>query len=132
MKFYSKEIQIEDGEFGYTLTFNEDKTEYKKVSRKSTKELMNSTHKYILLQRTYPEDEFETDYYYFEPSNLDKACELKNFKIDLYRASLELTLNGDFYQIQFIEDDLKFEQLKLALNIITNGTGSLTIHSIKD
>ncbi len=132
MKFYCNEIQIEDGEFGCTLTFNEDEYDYEKEMRKSTKELMNSTQNYILLQRTFPEGNFEDDYYYFEPSDFDKACELKDFIIDLHPTSFELTLNGDFYQVQFKEDNNKFELIKSALEIITNGRGTLTIHRIVD
>ena len=132
MKFNSKEIQIENDEFGYTLTFSEDKNDYECEMNKSTRELMHSTQKYILLQRTYPEDEFEKDYYYFEPSDFDKACELKNFVINLYRTNFELTLNGDSYQVQFREDGHKFEQIKQALEKITNGTGILIIHNVSD
>jgi len=32
------------------------------------------------------------------------------------------------YQVEFNADDQKFEQLKLALQRITNGTGTLIIH----
>lgn len=130
MNFFSKEIEIEDGEFGCTLTFNEDKTDFESEMRMSSKELMNRTQKYILFQRTYPENDFERDHYYFEPTNFDKACELKDFVMNLYRTRFELTLNGDFYQVQFKENDAKFEQLKSALKIITNGKGTFTIHSI--
>jgi len=132
MKFNSKEIQIDNDEFGYTLTFSEDENDYESKMNKSAKELMHSTQKYILLQRTYPEDDFEKDYYYFEPSDFDKACELKDFVINLYRTSFELTLNGDFYQVEFKVDGHKFEQIKQSLEKITNGTGTLTIHNVAD
>ena len=39
---------------------------------------MTSSGHYVLLQRTYPEDEFESDYYYIETSVPDKSGELKN------------------------------------------------------
>lgn len=132
MKFYCAEIDIEDGEIGCTLTFKEDKTDPEREMRMSTKKLMNRTQKYILLQRTYSEDDIEEDHYYFEPTNFDKACELKDFIMDLYRSRFEMTLNGDFYQVQFEEDDAKFEQIKSALEIITKGTGLLTIHSLAE
>ena len=132
MKFNCKEIEIENEDFGYTLTFNEHETDYEVEMNKSPKELMNSTQKYILLQRTYSEDDFDNDYYYFEPSDFDKACELKDFIINLFRTRFELTLNGDFYQVQLNADDQKFQQLKLALQTITNGTGTLIIHNKAD
>jgi hypothetical protein len=132
MKFNCKEIEIENEEFGYTLTLSEHKTDHKIDMNKSPEELMNSTQKYILLQRTYPEDDLDNDYYYFEPSDSDKACELKDFVINLFRARFELILNGDFYEIQLNANDQKFEQLKLALQTITNGTGTLIIHAKTD
>jgi hypothetical protein len=49
----------------------------------------------------------------------------------LYRTNFELTLNGDFYQVKFKEDDYKFEQIKHALEKITNGTGTLIIHKVE-
>ena len=132
MNFNSNEIQIENDELGYTLTFNEDENSSESEMNKSLKELMHSTQKYILLQRTYPEDDNEKDYYYFEPSEFDKACELKDFVITLYRTKFELLLNGDFYQVQFEVDRDKFEQIKEAIEKITNGTGTLIIHNAVD
>lgn len=132
MKFYSKKIEIENDEFGYTLTFNEDETDYESEMKKSINELMNLTQKYILLQRTYREDDFEKDYYYFETSEFDKACELKDFLINLYRTNFELTLNENFYQVQFKVNNHKFEQIKQSLKEITNGTGTLIIHNVGD
>ncbi|MEO7310723.1 MAG: hypothetical protein ABIX01_10005 [Chitinophagaceae bacterium] len=132
MKFYSEEIDIEVGAIGCTLTFNEEKADPEIEMCMSTKELMNRTLKYILLQRTYAEGDFEEDHYYFEPTNFDKACELKDFVMELYRSRFELTINGDFYQVQFNHDDATFEKLKSALEIVTNGTGSLTIHTIAE
>lgn len=128
MKFNCNEIQIDDEELGYTLTFSEYKTDYEKEMNLSPAELMNVPGKYILLQRMYAEDEFDDDFYYFEPSDFDKACALEDFVINLFPTRFELLLNGNFYQVEFNADDQKFEQVKLALQRITNGTGTLIIH----
>ena len=127
MNFYSKVIDISLDEFGCTLTFSEEEHEYEN-ERRPINELMNAIGKYILLQRTFPEDDFEDNCYTFEPADFDKACELKDFIIDLYPTAFELTINGDFYQVQFREDDKKFEQIKSAVELITNGRGILNIH----
>jgi len=87
---------------------------------------------YILLQRTHAEDEFEQDFYYFELTDFNKACELKEFVRGLLRTRFEMTINGDFYQVRFKENNLQFEQLKSALETIINRRGTLTIHSMPD
>ena len=132
MKFDSRKIQIDNDEFGYTLTFDEDENNSEREMEKPLKELMHSTQKYILLQRTYPEDDIEKDYYYFEPSEFEKACELKDFVITLYRTKFELLLNENLYQVQFRVDDNKFEKIKEAIEKITNGTGTVIIHNAED
>ena len=50
---------------------------------KSVKEIMNSLQPYIMLQRTYGEDDFEEDFYYFETIDFDKSEELKDFTIEI-------------------------------------------------
>lgn len=128
MKFNCKKIQIDGDELGYTLMFSEHETDFEKEMNMSPVELMNSTGKYILLQRTYPEDEFDDDFYYFEPSDFDKACALQDFVINLFPTRFELLLSGNLYQVEFHADDQKFEQLKQVLQKITNGKGTLIIH----
>ena len=128
MTFYSKEINIVDEGFGCTITFNEERTDFEKELKQSIEELMNSTEKYIMFQRTYAEDSFEKDYAYFESSEYDNSGDLVGFVIDLHKTRLEMSLNGDIYKVEFKEDNEKYVELLNALNTITKGFGELIIH----
>ncbi len=129
MEFDCKEISINDEEFGCTVTFSEDPDDGLSQMNMSIKEIMESTTgQYLLLQRTYPEDELETDYYYLETSNPDKLGELKNFDIDLYRTRFLMKFQDDLYDLSIHISDNKFEKLKKALKIITYKRGKLITH----
>src|SRR3990170_8037403 len=99
MKFDCKEITISDEEFGCTLTLSE--KEGTKVSEigKTIDEIMTSSGHYILLQRTYPEDEFESDYYYLETTIPGKSGELEDFCINLYRKQFLMTYDNEIIEI---------------------------------
>src|SRR5688500_7048014 len=99
MKFNCKEISISDEEFGCTVTLSEKEDEGIAQMNMTMEELMNSTGQYLLLQRTYPEDEFESDYYYIETGNPYKSGELKDFSIDLYRKQFLMTYDNEVFEI---------------------------------
>ena len=82
MKLDCKEISISDDEFGCTIEFKQEKEDEFNIE-KSVKEIMNSLQPYIMLQRTYGEDDFEEDFYYFETIDFDKSGELKDFTIEI-------------------------------------------------
>ena len=73
MKFDCKEISISDEAFDCTLTLSEVKDNAAEQIGMSLEQIMSSSGKYLPLQRTYPEDDFENDSYYFETSEFDKA-----------------------------------------------------------
>jgi hypothetical protein len=125
MKFECKEISIVDEEFGCTVSFRENKDSYDYENEQSINQILSSIGQYILLQRTYPEDEFEKDYYYFESSESDKSGKLIDFTIDLCRTQFVMALNKELYEIQLNIDDPTFEKLKTVLTIITNGREQL-------
>ena len=81
-----------------------------------------------MLQRTYPEDEIENDYYYIETSSPDKSGELKDFNIDLYRTKFLMTYENELFEIIINPNDDEFENLKKALVKIINNKGQLIIH----
>jgi len=83
---------------------------------------------YILLQRTYGEDEFEEDYYYFETVDFDKAGELKDFTIEVYRKQILINCNNEIYEIAINSNNIEFENLKSALGRIANKKGQLQIY----
>jgi hypothetical protein len=125
MKFECKEISIVDEELGCTVSFRENKDSYDYENEQSINQILSSIGQYILLQRTYPEDEFEKDYYYFESSESDKSGKLIDFTIDLCRTQFVMALNKELYEIQLNIDDPTFEKLKTVLTIITNGREQL-------
>lgn len=128
MKLECKEISISDDEFGCTIKFRQEKAEVDVNNKRPVKEILASIKPYILLQRTYGEDEFEEDYYYFETLDFDKAGELKDFTIDVYRKKILITYNNETFEITFHAKDKKIENLKTALKKIANKQGQLTIY----
>src|SRR5687767_2192195 len=99
MKFDCKEISMSDEAFGCTLTLSEEKDDAAEQMEMSIEQIMNSSGQYFLLQRTYSEDDFEKDFYYFETSDLDKSGELKNFKIELNKSKFLMRKENDLFEI---------------------------------
>lgn len=128
MKFDCKEISISDEELGCTLTLSENEDNGTSETGMTIDEIMTSIGQYILLQRTYPEDESESDYYYIETSNPDKSGELKNFSIDLYRTQFLMTYDNEIFEISINTNNQKFEALKKTLEKITNKKGNFNVH----
>jgi hypothetical protein len=128
MKFDCKVISISDEEFGCTLTLSENKDDSILEVEKTYEEIINSIGQYIMLQRTYPEDEFEDDYYYFESSDFDKSGELNDFEINLSRKVFQLTLENEIIEIQISVDDKAFENLKQIIKKISNERGQVNFH----
>ena len=130
MKIDSKEISIDDSEMGCSVTFYEkiqdDSFDYTK--KFTIDQVMESIGSYISLNRTYPEDDFESDYYYIELSDLDKSDELTNFTADLYRTRFLIELNNELNEINFEIKDYKFNELKNILKKIFNNRGQFTVH----
>jgi len=127
MKFECKKISISDEGFGCTLTLS-DEEENRYVENMTTEELMNSSEQYILLQRTYGEDEFENDHYYIETSVPNKIGKLEEFSIDLFRTQFVMTWDNEIFKIDINVDDKKFEQLKRTIIKITNKKGQVIFH----
>lgn len=128
MKFDCKEVSINDEEHGCTLTLSENEDNGASEMPVTVDEILSSIGQYIMLQRTYPEDEFEKDYYYFETNDPDKSGELKNFRINLYRTQFIMSFGKELFEIKIKVDDQVFEKLKLITKKITNKKGQLNFH----
>lgn len=128
MKFVCKEISISDEEFGCTVTLSENEDENEFENQKTVDEIMDSIGQYVMLQRTYGEDEFEEDYYYFESSDFDKSGELDEFEITLTENKFILTINNDKYEIHIHPNDQEWAELKTAIKRITEHKGQLNIN----
>ena len=129
MKFDCKEISISDEEFGCTLTLSEKEDNGASETGMTIHEIITSTGQYILLQRTYPEYEFESDYYYIETSNPNKSGEFKDFSINLYRTQFLMTYDNEIFEISINASNQEFESLKKILEKLTNKKGQLIVHS---
>jgi len=126
MNFNCKEIDISDDNFGCRITFSDTKDEGY-IDNQSYKEIMESFGEYLSLQRSYPEDEFENDYYTIELSNFDKSGELKDFTINLSRTRFQMNYKTEIIEIQLDTDDLTFGKIKDVLSKIVNGRGLINI-----
>ena len=127
MNFVCKEISISDEEFGCTVTFSEKEEDNDFEIQKTIDEIMDSIGQYVMLQRTYGEDEFEEDYYYFETKDFEKSGELIDFEIILTETKFVLTTETEKYEIQIHPDRQIFDDLKSVLSKITESKGRLNI-----
>ena len=128
MKLDCKEISISDDELACTIEFSEEKEKYELYIERPVQEILASMKPYILIQRSYSEDEFEEDYCYFETLDFDKAGDLKDFTIDVFRKKILITYNNEIFEITIHAKDKKFENLKTALKKIANKEGQLRIY----
>ena len=127
MNFVCKEISISDEEFGCSVTFSENEEYISTENQKTVDQLMNTIGQYIMIKKTYGEDEFEEDYYYFETSDFEKSGELNDFEITLTENKFVLTKENEKYEIQIHPDRQFFDDLKNVLFKITESKGKLNI-----
>lgn len=102
VNFQCKELTILDEELGCTVTFSDSKSANDQF--KSIKEIVNSNEKYLLIQRTYPEDDDDEDYYYIESSESDTIFNPdEKIIVKLNQKRFEVNSSG--------------EQLRIGLNL---------------
>ena len=119
MKFHCKDISISDEEFGCSISLTENPEEYNegnadKILKMSPSEVVESMGQYILIQRNYPEDEFEQDYFYLETSDESGSGELENFKIELYPTKFLMHRDNKIYDIDIKPSKKELAKLKIA------------------
>lgn len=116
MDFNCKELIIEDGELGCTITLTD--TDISEDDFKSVEEIMSSDEKYLLIQRTYPEDDDDVDNYYIETSENDVhllsddiemtvTIDREKFIIDYPGAHLEIKLNLNDKELENLKEVLE-------------------------
>ena len=124
MDFIAKEISISDEGFGITISISQNKDKF----NLSFDEIINSMGKYILLQKTYAEDEFDSDYYYFESHDKDKCGELEDdYEIILSHSEFIIKSQTIKYKIGIKPNPTLFEELKEALQYFTKYKRKLTV-----
>lgn len=127
MNFVCKEISIDNEYFGVTVSLSDTVEEHCFDKEQTVDEIMNSLGQYVTLQRTYAEDEFDDDYYYFETNQLDKSGELDDFEINLTEKNFILTIENHKYEIQIEPNEQEWNKLKEALKKLTEHKGRLNI-----
>jgi len=130
MKLNCKRIEIQEGEFSCSVTFYEkEQDDTIKLNHKSSlDQFAKSIGPYLSINRTYPEDDFETDYYYIELSDFDKSDEFKDVCIDLYSNKLMINFNNETFEIHFNIDALTYENLIKILEQVTFQNGQVNVH----
>lgn len=127
MDFIAKEISISDEGIGITISICQKEDKYNPNIDLSFEEIVNSMGKYILLQKTYAEDEFETDYYYFESHDKDNCGELDDYEIVLSHSEFIIKAPNFKYKIGIDSDSILFDELKQALQYFTKDKGKLIV-----
>jgi len=127
MKLDCKEISINEGELGCEVTFSESEEFGSENENMSFNEIIDSIGRYLLLQRTYPEDEFDSDNYYFETHDENLCGDLEDFEIVLSRRCFELKFDSEIIEISINPSDKEFADLMHILPILINEQGNLTI-----
>ncbi len=115
MNFKCEELLIEDEELGCTITFSDTKISEDKY--KTVEEIMNSEEKYLLIQRTYPDEEYDLDNYYLESSEIDTEFDSdsiitviidpEKFEINWSEGHLQIGLNLTEKEINTLQEILK-------------------------
>lgn len=112
--FQCIELTIQDEEFGCTITFSDSRSADDQF--KSMEEIMNSDEKYLLIQRTHPEDDYDADYYYIESSESDEIFK-PNEKINivLNQNLIKVNTAGEQLSIGLNLDNRKLKDLERIL-----------------
>ena len=128
MKINCIEISISDEELGCQVTFSEKKDLGEESANMTVQEIIDSIGRYLLIQRSYPEFEDESDYIYFETHDEEFSGELSDYEMVLSRELFELKLIDGKIEVLINPTDKEYSELKEILPILTNTTGKLIIN----
>ena len=132
MKFNCKYISINDEDLGCQILFTENENIGSKSEHMSVKEIMEATGKYLLIQRFYPEDDFEDDSEsgnsYYETHDKNLCGDFEDFELELSRQFLVLKFPTENIEISIQPTEKEFTELKTLLPVLTNKKGKLTIN----
>jgi len=128
MKFDCKEISISDEELGLQVTFSENEDLGPESENMSINKIIESIGRYLLLQRSYPEDDFERDNYYYETDDENICGDLTDYEMVLSRNSFELKFPIEKIEIIINPTEKEYSELKRVLPILINKKGKLIIN----
>lgn len=127
MKLNCIEISINDEEFGCQVTFSEKKDLGAESENMSVNEIMESIGRYLLLQRSYSEDDFDNDYIYYETQNENFSGKLTDYEMVLSKKCFELKLRHGELEVLINPTEKEYSKLKEILPILTNNSEKLII-----
>ena len=94
----------------------------------SVQALIDSIGRYLLLQRSYPEDDFESGNYYFETHDENLCGDLVDYEMMLTRTRFELKILNETIEVLINPTEKEFIQLKKVLLILSDKKGKLIIN----
>jgi len=117
INFQCEELTLSDQELGCTVIFSDSISADDQF--KTIEEIMNSEEKYLLIQRTYPEEEYDPDFYYIESSETDTELSPKNKMIvSLSQEKFEIDWSGDHLEIGLNLTEQKLKDLMEILEVV--------------
>jgi len=128
MKINCIEISINDEELGCQVTFSEKKDLGEETANMSIQEIIESIGKYLLLQRSYPEDDFASGNYYFETHDENLCGDLVDYEMMLSKTRFELKILNETIVVAINPTEKEYTQLKKVLPILTDKEGELIIN----
>ena len=128
MKINCIEISISNEELGCQVSFSNKNSLGEELSHMTVQEIIDSTGEYLLIQRSYPDYEDESDYIYFETHKEEFAGELSDYEIVLSRERFELKMTDGEIEVLINPTDKVYLELKKILPILINKTGKLIVN----
>jgi hypothetical protein len=116
MNFQCEELTISDEEFCCTIILSDSKSSDDQF--KTLEEIMNSEEKYLLIQRTYPEDDYDSDYYHLETSETDTELDSDDIiTVKMNQDRLEIDWAGAHLEIGLDLTDKEMRSLEEILQV---------------
>lgn len=128
MNFNCIEISISDDDMGCQVIFSEKKDLGEETEKMSVQEIIDSIGSFLLLQRSYPEDEFESGSYYFETNDENLCGDLVDYEMMLSKTRFKLKILNETIEVVINPTEKEFTQLKKILPILTDKKGKLIIN----
>jgi len=116
MNFTCIELSIiDDPDFGCTIKFSDTK-EKEYDENQTIDEIINSKEKYFLIQRSYPEDLYENDFYHIETSESNtELCQSDKILIDLSKDNIKIQWSGAKVEIGINVEEIELLHLRKIL-----------------
>ncbi|MBI9062641.1 MAG: hypothetical protein JEZ14_11705 [Marinilabiliaceae bacterium] len=127
MKLNCIDLSISDEELGCQVTFAEKKRLGEETADMTVQEIIDSTGKYLLIQRSCSDYEDDIEFIYYETHDEEFAGELVDYEMVLSPDCFELNLSNGKIEVSIRPTDREYSELKKVLPLLTNKSGKLNI-----